>query len=191
LKSAIGCVAAVLLLALPGFAADEKPAASASLVTKATTAKDATRAPVPDAPAPVTATSPAADAAVLPDALPAAPSAIMVLKKRPEAHRFLDTKNSFALSAVAVSLTADALSTQKGLGLPGFYEINPVARPFVQTRGGAAVYSAASMGLVAGGMYVAHRTGHHKLERVLPFAIAGWEGILSARNYHVIATRAK
>jgi hypothetical protein len=40
-------------------------------------------------------------------------------------------------------------------------------------------------------MYVAHRTRHHKLERILPFAIAGWEGLLSARNYHVIAVRAK
>jgi hypothetical protein len=96
-----------------------------------------------------------------------------------------------ALSSVAAGLTADALSTQKGLSYPRFYEMNPLARPFVGSRAGAAAYSAGSFGLLAGAMYLAHRRGHHKLERVLPFAVAGWEGLLSARNYHVIATRTR
>ncbi|HZD94658.1 MAG TPA: hypothetical protein VE133_10420 [Candidatus Sulfotelmatobacter sp.] len=119
--------------------------------------------------------------------LPIAPSAIISVKTQPQTHRFFDTTNYLALSSVAVGLTADALSTQKGLSLPGFYEMNPVARPFVKTRAGAAVYSAGSFGLLAGGMYIAHRTNHHKLERILPFAAAGWEGLLSFRNYHVIS----
>jgi hypothetical protein len=101
--------------------------------------------------------------------LPIAPSAIISVKTQPQTHRFFDTTNYLALSSVAVGLTADALSTQKGLSLPGFYEMNPVARPFVKTRAGAAVYSAG------------------KLERILPFAAAGWEGLLSFRNYHVIS----
>jgi hypothetical protein len=67
--------------------------------------------------------------------------------------------------------------------------MNPLARPFVQTRAGAAAYSAGSFALLAGTMYVAHKTRRHKLERFLPFAVAGWEGWLSARNYHVIAAR--
>jgi hypothetical protein len=122
------------------------------------------------------------------NALPAAPSAMIVLKKKqPEPHRFLDTTNALAISSVAAALTADALSTQKGLSLPGFYEMNPIARSFVQTRAGAAAYSAGSFGLLTGAMYMAHKTGHHKLERILPFATAGWEGLLSFRNYHVIA----
>ena len=66
--------------------------------------------------------------------------------------------------------------------------MNPIARPFVQSRAGAAVYSAGSFALLAGTMYAAHKTRHHKLERILPFAVAGWEGLLAARNYHVIAT---
>jgi hypothetical protein len=123
--------------------------------------------------------------------LPVAPSAIKPVMQRPESHRFFDVKNSFALSATATSLITDALSTQKGLAYPGFYEMNPVARPFVQSRAGAAAYSAGSLGLVAASMYVAHRTNHHKLERILPFAIAGWEGLVSARNYHVIALHSK
>ena len=103
------------------------------------------------------------------------------------AHRFLDLKNSLALSSVAVTLAGDSLSTQKGLGQPGYREINPVARPFVQTRAGAIVYATGSFGLVTGGMYLAHKTGHHKLERIVPFGLAAWEGFLTARNYHLIS----
>lgn len=102
-------------------------------------------------------------------------------------HTFFDLRNSAAFVAVAAGLTGDALSTQKGLGLPGFHEMNPIARPFVQSRTGAAFYSAASFALMGGAMYLAHKTNHHKLERVLPFVIAGWEGFLAARNYHLIS----
>jgi hypothetical protein len=103
-------------------------------------------------------------------------------------HRFLDLRNSISLAALAAGLTADALSTQKGLGLPGFHEMNPLARPFVQNRPGAAFYNAASFAVIGSGMYLAHKTNHHRLERVLPFVIAGWEGFLAARNYHVISS---
>jgi hypothetical protein len=131
------------------------------------------------------ATLPDAPAATL-TAAPA-PAAIIKLKPQPTEHRFFDATNALALSSLAAGLTADALSTQKGLSYPGFYEMNPLARPFVSSRSGAAAYSAASFGLLTGGMYLAHRTHHHKLERIMPFAIAGWEGWLSARNYHVIS----
>ena len=90
---------------------------------------------------------------------------------------------------MAASLSADALSTQKGLAYPGFHEMNPIARPFVQTRMGAAVYNAGSFGLITGMMYWAHKKEHHKLERILPFAVGGWEGLLSFRNYRAIANR--
>lgn len=103
-------------------------------------------------------------------------------------HPFFDLKNCAALAAMGAALTGDALSTQKGLGLPGFHEVNPIARPFVQNRPGAAFYSAASFAFLGGGMYLAHRTNHHKLERILPFAVAGWEGLLTFHNYHLIST---
>ena len=113
----------------------------------------------------------------------------MVLVKPPREvqHKFFDLQNAFGLSALAAGLSADALSTQKGLGLPGFHEMNPIARPFVQSRAGAAMYSVASFAFMGGSMYLAHKTNHHKLERVLPFAIAGWEGFLAVRNYHLIS----
>ena len=103
------------------------------------------------------------------------------------AHHFFDLKNSLAMSSLAVTLAGDSLSTQKGLSRPGFRETNPVARLFVQSRAGAIIYGAGSFGLVTGGMYLAHKTGHHKLERIVPFGLAAWEGFLTVRNYHVIS----
>lgn len=124
-------------------------------------------------------------------ALLAPPAALIKLKTQPRTHSFLDARNSLGLATLGASLTADALSTQKGLAYPGFTEMNPIARPFVQTRMGAAAYNAGSFGLLAGLMYWAHKTEHHKLERILPFAVGSWEGLLSARNYQVIANRAR
>jgi hypothetical protein len=117
------------------------------------------------------------------------PAAFIKLKTPPRTHSFFDARNTLGFATLGASLTADALSTQKGLAYPGFAEMNPIARPFVQTRSGAAVYNAGSFGLMAGLMYWAHKTEHHKLERILPFAIGSWEGLLSARNYRVIANR--
>jgi hypothetical protein len=122
-------------------------------------------------------------------ALAAPPTAFIKLKQPPRTHSFFDARNTLGFATLGASLTADALSTQKGLAYPGFSEMNPIARPFVQSRTGAAVYNAGSFGLMAGLMYWAHKTEHHKLERILPFAIGSWEGLLSARNYHVIANR--
>jgi hypothetical protein len=122
-------------------------------------------------------------------ALLAPPAALIKLKMAPLTHSFFDARNTLGLATLGVSLTADALSTQKGLAYSGFTEMNPIARPFVQTRMGAAAYNAGSFGLLAGLMYWAHKTEHHKLERILPFAVGGWEGLLSARNYRVIANR--
>jgi len=117
------------------------------------------------------------------------PAAIIKLKTPPHTHSFFDARNRLGFATLGASLTADALSTQKGLAYPGFVEMNPIARPFVQSRAGAAVYNAGSFGLMAGLMYWAHKKEHHKLERILPMAVGGWEGLLSMRNYHAIANR--
>jgi hypothetical protein len=168
-----------LLMATSTFAA-----ATDDRESKATPALVAASAPVS---APTTVSITSASPAPM-NMLPSPPAAI-ILKTKPKPHSFFDARNSFGLASMAAALSADALSTQKGLAYPGFHEMNPIARPFVQTRSGAAAYSAGSFALLAGGMYVAHKTRHHKLERILPFAVAGWEGLLSFRNYRVIAHR--
>jgi hypothetical protein len=178
----LGLACVVLLASCTAFAAaDDRAAQPPPAALIASTA--------PAAP-PAGTTVPATNAVAA--ALPLAPPIKLITPKTaPPEHKFLDLRNSLAFSAVAASLTADSLSTQKGLAYPGFYEMNPLARPFVKTRAGGAAYSAASFSLLAGAMYVAHKTHHHRVERILPFAVAGWEGLLSARNYHVINTRGR
>jgi hypothetical protein len=125
------------------------------------------------------------------NALPPTANAIIKLKQPPQEHRFFDAKNTLGLTSIAVTLAADAISTQKGLSYPGFYEMNPLARPFVKTTAGTAIYNAGSLALLGSAMYVAHRTRHHKLERILPFAVSGWEGALAFRNFRVIGAHTR
>ena len=162
------CAMFLALASTAAVAADDQPAASTA---------------VPIMLAGIPTTAPA-----LPNAFMVAPSMLIMPKLAPKEHRFFDARNSFALAAAAVPITGDALSTQKGLAYAGFREMNPIARPFVQTRTGAAAYNAGSFAMIGGLMYWAHKTGHHKLERFLPFTVASWEGVLSARNYHLIST---
>jgi hypothetical protein len=184
MKLAIACAMIVSLMRLPAAAFDSTPppsapATNAALQPGAAPDTAATLAPIASA-----ATAPAAP---LPNLQP-----VIMAVARPvpieNRHVFFDLKNCVALAALGAGLTGDALSTQKGLGLPGFHEMNPIARPFVQNRPGAALYGAASFGFLGGSMYLAHKTNHHKLERVLPFAVAGWEGFLTFRNYHLISS---
>ena len=92
-----------------------------------------------------------------------------------------------ASGALAIGLAGDAWSTQRALAYPGVREANPLARPFAASSGGQAVYSGGSLGLLLGGMYLAHKTNHHKLERAVPLALAGWEVFLTGWNLHQIS----
>ena len=180
--------------ASPTLAASAKPDASAATVLPEapTTATVAGPAPASTSAAqPVPANTLLTTTLAPTNALAAPPAALIKLKQPPATHRFFDARNTFGLASLGASLTADALSTQKGLAYPGFHEMNPIARPFVQTRVGAAAYNAGSFGLMAGMMYWAHKKEHHKLERILPLAVGSWEGLLSFRNYRVIANRAR
>ncbi|HEY6305218.1 MAG TPA: hypothetical protein VI488_02015 [Candidatus Angelobacter sp.] len=118
---------------------------------------------------------------------PATSSAKPAITPRPAlrpAHNFFDRKNSLAIAAVAASLAGDGWSTQRALALPGAHEVNPVARPFVSSTAGEAAYSSAGLALAVGGIYLAHKTNHHRWERIAPFALAGWEGFLTGWNLH-------
>ena len=212
MKLAIACAMLLAFFGLSASATDERGPRANSAATASTpdsvapvTAEHSSAEPKPIASLPAQpmpaepapdSTSPAAPSNALSsgtlspiNALPAPPAALIKLKQQPRTHSFFDSRNTLGLASLGASLTADALSTQKGLAYPGFHEMNPIARPFVQTRVGAAAYNAGSFGLMAGMMYWAHKKEHHKLERVLPFAVGGWEGLLSFRNYRVIANR--
>src|SRR6476661_9789718 len=77
-------------------------------------------------PAPTTAALPESPllAPATTSALPAAPDAIITLKTPPRTHKFFDARNTLALTSLAATLSADAISTQKGLAYPGFHEMN-------------------------------------------------------------------
>jgi hypothetical protein len=90
-------------------------------------------------------------------------------------HKFWDTQN-VAIHSVNLGMqTADAFSTRHVLDRHNGIERNPWARQFVTHGwGGQAAYS---WGLSVGGTiltsYFMHRTGHHRLERVLPMIEIG------------------
>ena len=137
----------------------------------------------PDSPAGAVTASPAKPALAM--AAPVLP--VKPVKPVIPAHKFLDLKNSMAISAFAAALTGDSYSTQRALAYPGVRERNPVAEPFVSSRGGEIAYSGAGFALFSGSLYLAHRTGHHKLERIAPWIATGWEGFLAGWNMHQVS----
>jgi hypothetical protein len=111
-------------------------------------------------------------------ALPDAPS---------QQRSFWTLENNVNVSILAGLITADAITTQRGLA-QGFREANPIMRPFV-TRGaaGQAAGSALGFGTGIGVVYLLHRTHHYKAERVtMRLMVAGESGFV-ANN--IIVTR--
>jgi hypothetical protein len=96
-------------------------------------------------------------------------------------HSFFDKKNVALMAVSAAAISADGWTTRQN-NIDGFSEINPVARPFVHSNGKAALYFGSSQAAIIGGMYLLHRTNHHKLERILPLVAAGVEGFWTAHN---------
>ena len=91
-------------------------------------------------------------------------------------HKFWDKKNIAIHGANFAMQTADAFSTRHVLDRHNGRERNPWARQFV--RHGWAGQAAYSWGLSVGGTvltsYFLHRSGHHRLERILPMIEIGY-----------------
>jgi Domain of unknown function (DUF5658) len=109
--------------------------------------------------------------AVTKSALPDAPS---------QQRSFWTFENNVNVSILAGLITADAITTQRGLA-QGFREANPIMRPFV-TRGaaGQAAGSALGFGTGIGVVYLLHRTHHYKAERLtMRLMVAGESGFVA------------
>jgi Domain of unknown function (DUF5658) len=92
-------------------------------------------------------------------------------------HCFWTVENKVNVSVLAGLITADAITTQRGLN-QGLREVNPVMRPFV-TRGapGEAVGSALGFGAGVGFVYLLHLRQHYKAERItMRLFVAGEAG---------------
>jgi hypothetical protein len=104
-----------------------------------------------------------------PGAMPPAPvvsSVQTVTLPETPSHRFWDRENSILFASSAAFSTADFFLTRSNLNHGG-QELNPVTRVFSGSTAGLAVNFAGETAGVVGLSYVFHKTGHHKIERVI------------------------
>jgi hypothetical protein len=86
-----------------------------------------------------------------------------------QSHRFFDRGNKIRMGIFAGLVAADGISTQEILNSGGHWrEMDPLARPFV-TKGAPGQLAASVIGYSfgVGTSYLLHKTGHHKLERLM------------------------
>jgi hypothetical protein len=99
-------------------------------------------------------------------AIQPAPAVNAPMPQAPERHKFWDAKNCVLFSAVAALSTADFAVTRANLQNGG-RELNPVTRVFGTSTAGLAFNFAGETAGVVGLSYFFHKTGHHKLERMI------------------------
>lgn len=102
--------------------------------------------------------------------------------------KFLNTTDKITVGLFAGAVTTDALSTQKLIGARCrcLGETNPLARPFVGSRNGQAFISGVGFGGTLGLMYLAHKTGHEHIKRIIPIAAFAAETAITFHNYSLI-----
>lgn len=94
------------------------------------------------------------------------PTQLVASRETPSPHRFWDRENSILFATSAAFGAADFVVTRDNLRRGG-QELNPVTRLFSGTTPGLAVNFAGETAGVLGVSYVLHRTGHHKMERMV------------------------
>jgi hypothetical protein len=105
---------------------------------------------------------------------------VTVLPENPS-HRFWDTENKVLFATTAGFAAADFASTRANLANGG-QELNPVTRVFAGSTAGLAANFAGETAGVIGLSYFFHKTGHHKLERIVPLASIGASGFAVSYN---------
>jgi hypothetical protein len=106
-------------------------------------------------------TAPANDALV-----EAPPVAHVTSFENSDQHKFLDNKNRALFIGVAALSSADFAVTRANLQSGG-QELNPLTRPFSHSTAALAANFAGETAGVVALSYFFHKTGHHKLERVV------------------------
>ena len=105
----------------------------------------------------------------------AAPVMITPTIARPgygDQHKFWDTKNRVLFGTVAAFSAADFAVTRANLQSGG-QELNPMVRVFGRSTAGLAVNFAGQTAGVVGMSYLFHKTGHHKMERMVSLVNIG------------------
>lgn len=112
--------------------------------------------------------------------LPAAPSAEIV-PERPVTHPFWDRENTLLFTGVGIFRTLDYTST-RNMRDRGRQEIL-LSNWVVDNRPLFIGIEAAATGLSIGLSYAMHRTGHHKVERLISAGHISGAAFGDARNY--------
>lgn len=89
-----------------------------------------------------------------------------------DSHKFWDTKNRVLFVTAAAFNGADFAVTRANLQSGG-QELNPMVRPFGRSTAGLAVNFAGETVGVIGLSYFFHKTGHHKMERMVSIVNIG------------------
>lgn len=88
----------------------------------------------------------------------------------PEApsHSFFEQGSEIRMGLIAGLIAADGITTQHILNADHGSELNPLVRPLVK-KGAPGQASASVLGYAfsIGSSYLLHRTGHHRLERLV------------------------
>jgi hypothetical protein len=100
-----------------------------------------------------------------------------------EHQKFFDLRNNMLIASSAAIIAMDGLSTQRFLSSPTNHEVNPIAHPFVRSRGGSAAYFGLSLAAEVAVMHFAHTHNHHRLERLLPVLVLASESFVVRNNY--------
>ena len=91
-------------------------------------------------------------------------------QEMPEApsHSFFERGSEIRMGLIAGLVAADGITTQHILGVDHGSELNPLVRPLV-TKGAPGQAGASVLGyaFTVGSSYLLHRSGHHKLERLM------------------------
>jgi hypothetical protein len=90
----------------------------------------------------------------------------------PSQHKFRDRQNRILFSVMASTIVTDFTVTHANLQNGG-RELNPVTRVFSGSTASLAVNFAGEAVGTIGLSYYLHRTGHHRLERLLPVMESG------------------
>jgi hypothetical protein len=153
--------------------------ASVLLIVLGTGVAGFAQGPLSGTPKPAAETASALLAAPAPLFMAAPPAAVSpvfgpVTSNTPgaEEHRFWDRPNQILIAATAAMNAADFAVTRANLQSGG-QELNPMVRVFGRSTAGLAVNFAGETAGVVGLSYLLHKTGHHKLERMVSVVNVG------------------
>ena len=123
--------------------------------------------PLPDAPMPSVAAALPVVTSPMPSVAAAPPIVAPVSETR--RHKFWDRENS-TLFAVSAGLSGADFAVTRANLQNGGRELNPMARVFGRSTPGLAANFGLETAGVIGVSYFFHKTGHHKLERIVSVA---------------------